>query len=175
VPVVDAVLAALRSGDAVVPLKLLRSASAACTTAIGAGGPPECPPGTADGTVIEYVPYFECDGWGSADGVRGRLIDNPMENSSYPLVVLAWDPPVAAPVGDAPSMTHAVLLVRGSFGESEPASDARLLTTLAFDGDSIVEIVADCGAYSEAAFRAGALPEVPEGAEVLWRAYPAAP
>lgn len=170
VPAIDAALDALRSGDGDALLALVSPAAAACTTAVGAGGPPRCPSGTLDGTVIEYISYFECDGWGAADAALDRLISS----SSYPLVALAWDPPVAPLVGDAFAMTHAVVFARGSLGEPGPASDARLLTTLAFDGDVIREIVGDCGAYSEVAFRTGELPELAEGADVFWRGFPAA-
>jgi hypothetical protein len=170
VGVVDAALTALSTRDGPALLSLLQRASAACTTARGAGGPPKCPPGVADGTVIEYVPYFECDGWASVDAARNRLIDD----STYPLVVLEWNPPVGSRAVTDLRITHTVLLVREAFGNSGPAtSDARLLTALAFDGTALREITADCGAHSQSAFTAGELPRVLLGARVLWRAYPA--
>ena len=165
---VDTALAALKARDGTALLALVRNASAACTTASGAGGAPKCPTGAANGTVIDYVPYFECDGWGSLDAARTRLIDG----STYPLAVLNWAPPIASRVGGPPSITHTVVLVRGGLGKPDTASDARLLTTLAFDAAGIREITADCSAYSQAAFAAGNLPAA-AGAHVLWRAYPA--
>lgn len=171
VEVVDEALALLRKGDTTALIALVQPASAACTTTAGAGGPPSCPTGVAEGTVIEYLPYFECDGWGSAEGARDRLADD----STYPLVVARWDPPLMMTLLRNSEITHTVVVARGGFGTPDPTSDARLLTTLAFDGDALRGIIGDCGAYSEAAFRGGALPRLEADGEVLWRAYPAAP
>jgi len=171
VEVVDEALALLREGDATALIALVPPASAACTTAAGAGGPPKCPTGVAQGTVIEYLPYFECDGWGSAEGARDRLADD----GSYPLVVARWDPPLMMTLLRNTEIAHTVVIARGGFGTPNPASDARLLTTLAFDGASLRGIISDCGAYSEEAFRGGALPRLEADGDVLWRAYPAAP
>ena len=167
VAAVDAAVTAFRAGNLPALVALVRPASAACTTAFGAGGPPKCPAGVADGTVVEYLPYFECDGWGSFDGLRTRLV----HDSTYALVVLGYTPPVAAHVTDAAVITHAVVLARAGLGATD-ASDARLLTTIAFDDESIREISGDCGAYSQAALAAGELPAHDE-ARVLWRRYPA--
>lgn len=171
VEVVDEALALLREGDATALIALVPPASAACTTAVGAGGPPSCPTGVAEGTVIEYLPYFECDGWGSAEGARDRLADE----STYPLVVARWDPALMMTLLRNAEITHTVVVARGGFGTPDPTSDARLLTTLAFDGAALRGIIGDCGAYSEEAFRGGALPRLEADGEVLWRAYPAAP
>ncbi|MDP2327612.1 MAG: hypothetical protein Q8M79_05960 [Dehalococcoidia bacterium] len=171
VEAVDEALALLREGDATALIALVQPASAPCTTAAGAGGPPKCPTGVAQGTVIEYLPYFECDGWGSAEGARDRLTDD----STYPLVVARWAPPLMMTLLRNAEIAHTVVVARGGFGTPDPSSDARLLTTLAFDGAALRGIIGDCGAYSEAAFRGGALPRLEADGEVLWRAYPGAP
>ena len=153
---------AIRSGDDSALLDLVQEASGSCTTAVGAGGPPRCPSGVPDGTVIQYFPYFECDGWGTRDGATNRLIDP----STYPLAVLKWEPSTSSQFTGA-QVTYAVLLVRGTF-----TGDGRVLTSLTFDSESLREISGDCGAYSQAAFASGYLPDIARGADVLWRAYP---
>ncbi|MDA0270359.1 MAG: hypothetical protein O2798_09640 [Chloroflexi bacterium] len=171
VEAVDEALASLRAGDAAALIALVPPMSVACTTEMGAGGPPKCPPDVAAGTVIEQIPYFECDGWGSAEGARDRLTGG----SAYPLVVAGWTSPgVLALAGDI-EFTHAVVMAREGYGAPDPSSDARLLTTLIFDDTALRGIIGDCGAYSESAFQGGALPPLEAGSSVLWRAYPDAP
>lgn len=165
VPAVDAALAAFHAGNLPALIGLVRMASAACTTAVGAGGPPKCPPGAAEGTVVDYLPYFECDGWGSLEGLRTRLVDD----STYALVVLGHEPPVHTRVADAAVITHAVLLARAGLGTADATADGRLLTTIAFDGESIREITGACGAYSQAGFEAGELPADGDAGRALWR------
>ncbi|MQC27745.1 MAG: hypothetical protein DWG74_01530 [Chloroflexi bacterium] len=168
VPAVDTALSAFRAGNLPALIGLVRMASAACTTAAGAGGPPKCPPGAADGTVVDYLPYFECDGWGSLEGLRTRLVDD----STYALVVLGHEPPVRARITDDAVVTHTVMLARAGFGTADATADGRLLTTIAFDGESIREITGACGAYSQAAFEAGELPADGDAGRALWRRYP---
>ena len=90
----------------------------------------------ADGTVIEYFPYFECDGWGNIEAARNRLV----ADSTYPLAVLGWAQPIASLTTSSPTITHTVILARAGFGPPDPTSDARLVTTLAFDGGALREI-----------------------------------
>ncbi len=160
---VDAALTAIRDGDAAALLELVQVASSPCTTDVGDGGPPKCPSGVTDGTVIRYFPYFECDGWGTSDAAINRLIDP----STYPIAVLKWEPSIPSQFTGT-QVTHAVLLARGTF-----TGDGRLLTTLSFDDKSLREISSDCNAYSQAAFASGYLPDIANGADVQWRVYPA--
>jgi len=62
VPGVDAVIAAVLSGDTdeVVPLVELRSL--ACGPQQGAGSPPPCPQGEPDGTMVSVLPVATCEG-----------------------------------------------------------------------------------------------------------------
>jgi hypothetical protein len=168
---VDEGLALLRAGDAAALVALVPRMSAGCTTETGAGGPPKCPPGVVDGAVVEQFPYFECDGWGSADAARDRLAGG----SGYPLLVAGWTPPAVSRLASDIEYTHAVVLAREGFGVPDPSSDARLLTTLMFDDTALRAIIGDCGAYSEASFKTGVLPPLEAGGIVRWRAYPAAP
>jgi hypothetical protein len=62
VPAVDAVIAAVLSGDTdeVVPLVQLRSL--ACGPQQGAGSPPPCPQGQPNGTTVSVLPVATCEG-----------------------------------------------------------------------------------------------------------------
>ncbi len=153
---------AIRDGDGSALLALVQDASGPCTTAIGTGGPPKCQSGVADGTVVQYFPYLECDGWGTRDAVVNRLIGQ----TTYPLAVLKWDPPTTSQF-TATETIYTVLLAGPTM-----TGDARVLTTLSFDGSKLREILGGCGAYSQASFESGELPGVGPGADVLWQAYP---
>lgn len=59
---VDAVLAAIEARDAAKLASLARTIDAACSTAQGAGGPPQCPTGTATGTRVTRFPFASCEG-----------------------------------------------------------------------------------------------------------------
>ena len=163
---VDAALTAVRNGDGSALLALVQPASAQCTTAVGTGGPPKCPSGVAEGTVVQYFPYFECDGWGTPDAAVNRLIGQ----TAYPLAVVKLDPPAASPAGalSDQQITYSVLLAGPTY-----TGDARVLTTLSFDGEKLREILGGCSSYSQADLETGELPGVPAKVNVLWRAYPA--
>lgn len=164
---VDEALVALRAGEWAPLLALVQPLSGACTTAIGAGGPPKCPEGTADGTEIEYFPFFECDGWGGAEGARNRLVDD----STHPIAVVGWVPAITSQLTDRP-ISHTIILAR-AVGEGDPADEARLLTTLGFNDTGLGEITADCGAYSQSKLASGELFSTVEGGRVLWHAHAA--
>ncbi len=53
---VDSVLAVIRSGDANAIEQIMEPQDLACTTRVGLGGPPKCPDGVADGTVVTVFP-----------------------------------------------------------------------------------------------------------------------
>ena len=59
---VDAVLAAVASGDVTELRSLVRYTSAPCTTAEGLGGPPKCESGEAAGTVLQVLPLLGGEG-----------------------------------------------------------------------------------------------------------------
>lgn len=59
---VDAVIAAIEARDAAKLASLARTIDAACSTAQGAGGPPQCPTGTATGTKVTRFPFASCEG-----------------------------------------------------------------------------------------------------------------
>ena len=59
---IDTVLAAIESRDQESILRLVQFQSVACTTDPGLGGPPKCPPGVANGTMVEALTVSGCDG-----------------------------------------------------------------------------------------------------------------
>jgi hypothetical protein len=59
---VDAVLAAVESGDPQQLRDLFRFTTVACTTAEGLGGPPKCQDGEAEGTPVEVLPFLGSEG-----------------------------------------------------------------------------------------------------------------
>ena len=59
---VDAVLAAVESGDAQSLRDLVRFTSLACTKADGMGGPPKCREGEAEGTLVNVLPFLGPEG-----------------------------------------------------------------------------------------------------------------
>jgi hypothetical protein len=66
-PVIGQVVAAVTARQ-VGPLeRLVRYQQVACTTAQGAGGPPKCAPGEANGTVVRRFPTGVCEGEWTAD------------------------------------------------------------------------------------------------------------
>lgn len=62
IPDVDAVLAAVESGDPQQLRDLIRFTTVACTTADGLGGPPKCQDGEAEGTLVEVLPFLGSEG-----------------------------------------------------------------------------------------------------------------
>lgn len=59
---VDAVLAAVESGDPQQLRDLIRFTSVACTKAEGLGGPPKCQDDEADGALVEVLPFLGPEG-----------------------------------------------------------------------------------------------------------------
>lgn len=143
----------------------MRIAELPCTTETGMGGPPQCRDGVADGTVVPFFPYFACDGWGTPDSLRERLLDP----SARPLAVIEYPTPIRSAVWDGPEATHVLLMVFNGYGD--PGTGIRLLDTIAFDARGVVDVVAACGAYSGVAFEGGELPDELDPATVIWRAF----
>lgn len=59
---IDTVLAAIESRDQESILRLVQFQSVACTTDPGLGGPPKCPPGVANGAMVEALTASGCEG-----------------------------------------------------------------------------------------------------------------
>jgi hypothetical protein len=59
---VDAVLAAVESGDPQQLRDLIRFTTVGCTKAEGLGGPPKCQDGEAEGTPVEVLPFLGSEG-----------------------------------------------------------------------------------------------------------------
>jgi len=59
---VDAVIAAVESGDPQQLHELFRFTSIACTNAEGLGGPPKCRGGEAEGTLVDVLPFLGPEG-----------------------------------------------------------------------------------------------------------------
>ena len=59
---VDAVLAAVESGDAQSLRDLVRFTTLACTKADGMGGPPKCREGEEEGTLVNVLPFLGPEG-----------------------------------------------------------------------------------------------------------------
>lgn len=62
IPDVDAVLAAVESGDPQQLRDLIRFTTVGCTKAEGLGGPPKCQDGEAEGTLVEVLPFLGSEG-----------------------------------------------------------------------------------------------------------------
>jgi hypothetical protein len=62
IPDVDAVLAAVESGDPQQLRDLIHFTTVACTKAEGLGGPPKCQAGEAEGTPVEVLPFLGSEG-----------------------------------------------------------------------------------------------------------------
>ena len=58
---VQAVIAAIQSGDAPAIRKLLAFQDFKCTKELGAGGPPKCAAGESDGTVVRVFQFIGCE------------------------------------------------------------------------------------------------------------------
>ncbi len=59
---VDAVLAAVESGNPQQVRDLIRFTTVACTKAEGLGGPPKCKDGEAEGTLVDVLPFLGPEG-----------------------------------------------------------------------------------------------------------------
>lgn len=59
---VDAVLAAVESGDAQALRDLVRFTTVGCTNAEGLGGPPKCREGEAEGMLVNVLPFIASEG-----------------------------------------------------------------------------------------------------------------
>jgi hypothetical protein len=71
---VDAVINAVRGGNAATVGGLVELQTLACTTAQGAGGPPKCEGGDPNGTEYDVLPLVTCEGeWVHEDDVEARL------------------------------------------------------------------------------------------------------
>lgn len=66
-PVVGQVISAVTSRQAGPLERLVQYQDVACTTAQGAGGPPKCGPGEANGTVVRRFATGACEGEWTAD------------------------------------------------------------------------------------------------------------
>lgn len=62
IPDVDAVLAAVESGDPQALRNLVRFTTVACTKAEGLGGPPKCRENEAEGTLVQVLPILGPEG-----------------------------------------------------------------------------------------------------------------
>lgn len=62
IPAVDAVIAAVLSGDTSKVAALVQLRSLACAPPAGAGGPPACPSGQPAGTMVDVFPVTTCEG-----------------------------------------------------------------------------------------------------------------
>jgi len=62
IPDVDAVLAAVESGDPQALRDLVRYTTVGCTNAEGLGGPPKCREGEAEGTLVNVLPFLGSEG-----------------------------------------------------------------------------------------------------------------
>lgn len=62
IPDVDAVIAAVESGDPQQVRDLFQFTSVACTNADGLGGPPKCREGEAEGTLVDVLPFLGSEG-----------------------------------------------------------------------------------------------------------------
>ncbi len=73
---VDAIMAAILSGDAAKIRTFVAMTSEPCTTLTGLGGPPQCPAGVAAGTIVQAFPSLGPSlGWSfDADGVVTNLV-----------------------------------------------------------------------------------------------------
>jgi len=62
IPELDAVIDAVLARDAARLASLVRYKSIPCVAVRSVGGPPECPPGIAEGTAVDVLPITSCEG-----------------------------------------------------------------------------------------------------------------
>jgi hypothetical protein len=68
IPAIDEAITAAASGDAEALAAHVIVDPVACTTAEGLGGPPKCPGGAADGTLLTRFGVVQCEGgWAQAE------------------------------------------------------------------------------------------------------------
>lgn len=102
-PAIDNVLDAVASKDTAKLRGLVQFVRVECAAQpLGAGGPPECPAGTADKTVVEVFPASVCQGFYSFPNDVAALIQATLDESPRLVAVFRPTAPGTAvfPAGD---------------------------------------------------------------------------
>jgi hypothetical protein len=74
IAILHTIVSAVARGDRAALDELVALQSLPCTTAQGAGGPPKCEPGEADGTVVDVLALSSCEGgWVRASQVPATM------------------------------------------------------------------------------------------------------
>jgi len=98
---------------------LVQYISVGCTTADGLGGPPKCPPGNGEGTLVEVFPVGEAEG----TFVRPEEIDGTLELLSVEGLYAVYQPvPGVDPVEYWPVGEYALILERRLYDTSLPVT-----------------------------------------------------
>lgn len=132
----DAVVEAIRSGDAQAIRDLMRLTTFQCTTELGLPPPPACPEGVAAGSPVENFPNTTCETAmltadeldQVAESIAGREVygaydagDAAFFDEAY-LIILAEDAQSGAGAGAVGVADGAIVATRSSCGP-EPAAD----------------------------------------------------
>ena len=126
-------------GDAARVAALAKYQQAACTTAQGAGGPPKCRTGVAEGTSMRVFATGRCEGEWTEDaaGAITRLMAQPLQlHAAAQLRIPSPDPEPVWPKGP-----YAVV-----FSASQPASGSPSTVYFILDGSNVLRAHAACDA-----------------------------
>jgi hypothetical protein len=136
----DSAIAVAESHDAAALRDLLEFVPMACTTELGAGGPPKCAAGEADGTEVEVFPFSTCEPEWLRDG---EMLDAALKETVaiMPALRAAFETPDGAYRGDG---DYAALFA-GPDPRLDGAADRGVIVVVG-DGGSVVEIQLGCGA-----------------------------
>lgn len=132
----DVVIAGV-AGDASRVAALAKYQQVACTTAQGAGGPPKCPPGVAEGTSMRVFATGRCEGeWAEdAAGAIGRLMARPLAlYAAAQIRVPSPDPEPSWPKGQ-----YAVV-----FSAAQPGAGSPSTVYFILDGVNVLRAQAAC-------------------------------
>lgn len=135
--VVQDVVLAVVAGDPARVSSLVTYQQVACTTAQGAGGPPKCPPGTAEGAPLRVFATGVCQGEWTADaaGAIARLMSRPLQLYAAALLrVPSPDPEPYWPKGQ-----YAVVFSAGT-----PAAGSPSTVYFILDGSNVLRAQAAC-------------------------------
>ena len=133
VAALDAVIAALETGDKEAIQRLAGFRPVPCTNEAGLGGPPKCQPGMSPGTPIEAMPSGGCEGswWLKDEFLSAEGIDRFVEAFAAPRLYAVYRPPASAqrkwPEGDY-IVVYARDLGFGRFAQTIGVTDGRIVS-----------------------------------------------
>lgn len=134
---VQDLVVAVVANDAARVAQMAKYQQVACTTTQGAGGPPKCSPGTAEGTVATVFPTGRCQGEWTEDarGAIAGLMAQPLQLYAAATV----RPPVTDPEPYWPKGQYVVI-----FNASTPSATAPSTVYFILDDTNVLRAHAAC-------------------------------